>query len=127
MAKRIVDRRKPPAVQKVISAATALAARRDYASWYSTLSEIRLASETHGLGLHERDPCMAVQTVLGKVSLVQLGGPYVTFTANLGMSDATMFDTFRDWLKVARDHVKQPRTGRGKSPSTRLGETQFAQ
>jgi hypothetical protein len=109
---KIAHQNVPRAAQRTIRSAAARSAKNDVQTWCALLTDIYHASVRHNLSWHKDDPHLFVIR-RRKVSTLRVGGPYVTFTSSLSMSDAALREMFNIWLEEARKQAPTPRTKRG--------------
>lgn len=127
MPRQSTNQPTPKEAAKVIAHAGKVAAKANTKAWYMILLNIYRASVRLDLGLHYNDPRFQTVTRPGaRIDVVYVGGPCAKFYANLGMSDKALKAEFAAWLKIARECVRQPRTGRGPDNlSTQVGNALF--
>jgi hypothetical protein len=101
------------AARRTIASARKRSATDDVATWSALLTDIYRASVRHDLGWHKADRHLFVMRRGKRVDTLRIGGPFATFTANLSMSDAALWEMFEIWLDEARKQRPAPRTKRG--------------
>ncbi|WP_294532954.1 hypothetical protein [uncultured Rhodoblastus sp.] len=92
----------PPQVAEMLKATTARVRRISTAAqWLEEISHLHCLSVQHDLRLHSDDQRIVVKNG----ELVQIGGPYASFTVNLNAPNDCIIADFDRWLRVVRKEV----------------------
>ena len=116
----------PEPLKRLIGETRSRVAQHNVQGWYAELTRVYRLSVDHGLGLHTPDPRILVYNGAEGTSILQIAGPFATFTVNVNMPDKLLNAEFNRWLEEVRKQIKLPVAKPGRRGlNAQFDETKF--